>query len=54
MVQLNGMIHRDDVTKMILTRQVFPCFFGSALKLDGDRSLYAGDGGLYVHAGLSV
>ena len=38
----NGMIHRDDVTKMILTRQVFPCFFGSALKLDGIEAFMQG------------
>ena len=38
----NGKIHRDDVTKMILTRQVFPCFFGSALKLDGIEAFMQG------------
>lgn len=31
----NGRIHNSDITKSIKERRIFPCLFGSALKLDG-------------------
>lgn len=31
----NGNIDRDQVTELIRTRKLFPCYFGSALKLQG-------------------
>lgn len=31
----SGIIKEDDISKLIIQRKVFPCYFGSALKLDG-------------------
>ena len=37
-----GRLERDDLVEMIRRRQVFPCFFGSALKLEGVDALLEG------------
>lgn len=37
-----GALAPDTVTRMIARRQLFPCFFGSALKLEGVDTLLAG------------
>ena len=33
-----GVVSDGDITAMIAVRKLFPCFFGSALKLEGSRS----------------
>lgn len=38
----NGTLSVDTVRRMIRTRKVFPCYFGSALKLDGVDGLLEG------------
>lgn len=38
----SGTVADDTVRQMIQARQVFPCYFGAALKLDGIESLLAG------------
>ncbi|WP_432626596.1 NYN domain-containing protein [Brotaphodocola sp.] len=38
----NGKLSVDTVRRMIRTRKVFPCYFGSALKLDGVDGLLEG------------
>ena len=37
-----GRLERNDLVEMIRRRQVFPCFFGSALKLEGVDALLEG------------
>ncbi len=37
-----GMIKKEDICKAIVKRQVFPCFFGSALKMQGVEDFLAG------------
>ena len=37
-----GRLERDDLVEMVRRRQVFPCFFGSALKLEGVDALLEG------------
>ena len=37
-----GFVEKQRVTKMIANRKVFPCFFGSALKLQGIEEFLAG------------
>ncbi len=37
-----GEVQTDDICKMIQSRQVFPCFFGSALKMTGVESFMEG------------
>lgn len=32
-------VTREDITRLILQRKLYPCFFGSALKLDGVKEL---------------
>ncbi|MDD6572347.1 MAG: TetM/TetW/TetO/TetS family tetracycline resistance ribosomal protection protein [Thermoflexaceae bacterium] len=39
---LNGLITDDDIRNLIARRKLFPCFFGSALKLTGVEELMAG------------
>ena len=38
----NGFIAEEDVTALVADRKVFPCYFGSALKLDGIEELLHG------------
>lgn len=38
----NGMLQRDQIQKYIAERKVFPCYFGSALKLNGITELMDG------------
>lgn len=38
----NGRLRQDDVIKLIQEREVFPCFFGSALKMDGIEAFMKG------------
>ncbi len=38
-VYLNGEVTKEDYTKAIAERRIFPCFFGSALKNDGVSDL---------------
>lgn len=35
-------ISEEDITKMICRRKLFPCFFGSALKMDGIQEFFKG------------
>lgn len=37
-----GEIHIENISRMIRERKVFPCYFGSALKLEGVEELIAG------------
>ncbi len=37
-----GDVKEEDIRRLIATRQVFPCYFGSALKLDGVEELLEG------------
>lgn len=37
-----GEVTRKQMTEMIARRQLFPCFFGSALKLEGVSELLGG------------
>ncbi len=38
----NGKISNEDITEAIMRREIFPCYFGSALKLDGVKELLEG------------
>lgn len=38
----NGEVRQDDIINMIASRKVFPCYFGSALKLEGVEALLKG------------
>lgn len=38
----NNRISKSEIVKLIRKRQIFPCFFGSALKLEGVEELIAG------------
>lgn len=38
----NGEISKEDIVKLIVERKVFPCYFGSALKLDGVEEFLQG------------
>ncbi len=37
-----GKLHTDDIAALIAGRKVFPCFFGSALKLEGVQEFWNG------------
>ena len=37
-----GGIRQEDIQKLIVDRKVFPCYFGSALKLTGVREVLRG------------
>ncbi len=37
-----GKLHTDDIAALIARRKVFPCFFGSALKLEGVQEFWNG------------
>ncbi len=37
-----GKIDKENISELILSRKVFPCFFGSALKLQGIKEFIAG------------
>lgn len=39
-----GTLGREDITRMVAARKVFPCYFGSALYLDGVEALFHGLG----------
>ncbi len=38
----NGTVKTDDIRNAVAKRDVFPCFFGSALKLDGVKEFFDG------------
>lgn len=38
----NDMVGREDIKKLIKSRKVFPCFFGSALKMEGVEEFMEG------------
>jgi len=38
----NGVIDREEIKKAILKREIFPCFFGSALKMEGVGEFFEG------------
>lgn len=38
----NGKLEKEQIQKLIVERKVFPCFFGSALKLEGIEELMQG------------
>ena len=35
-------VRNEDICRLIRERKIFPCYFGSALKLDGVQELLAG------------
>lgn len=38
----NGSLEKEDIRKLIAARRVFPCYFGSALKMDGVEEFLKG------------
>lgn len=48
-----GSIEEESVREMIQKRELFPCFFGSALKMEGIEELLLALFRIYENAGVS-